>query len=91
MEIPRVGVQVLQLPADGVDDLGVAVADVRHVVDRVQVLVPLLVIEVATRAPHDAQGLIVRQCDLSKEHGVILRSRHGNMHRRMAVRTANKS
>jgi hypothetical protein len=86
VQIPAVGVQRPQLRAHGSNHLRVAVADVAHVVDAVQVLTPLLVVQELRLATHHVQWcLAIVQRHVAADHLLAGRHQGSQFHGRGSV------
>ncbi len=63
MQVASIGIQPRHLGLAGLDHLRMAVAHMRHIIDRVQVSPPGLVIEVLHVAPDNLERFFVREAE----------------------------
>jgi hypothetical protein len=78
VEVAGVGVEHRHLPGSGRDDMRVRMADVRDVVDRVEVGATLVVVQVRADPAHDPQRVAVRDRQVGAEEPSSLGERVGD-------------
>ncbi len=67
VQIPGIGVQRRHLFLTGADNVGVPMSNMAYVVHHVQVRLPLLIVEILPRPPHDFERLAVRNTQVAPQ------------------------